>query len=55
VFRAHPAPVGFDPDTVFEGGTTHPEAAVLVLRPWRLRWARAADLATGRAPVVVTL
>jgi hypothetical protein len=52
VFTAHPPPVGFDPETVFPGGTSHPEAAVLVLRPWRLRWARAADLAEGRAPTV---
>lgn len=51
-FRAHPAPVGFDPESMFDGGTAHPEAAVLVLHPWRLRWARAADLAAGRPPAV---
>ena len=55
VFRAHPAPVGFDPDTVFAGGTAHPEAAVLILRPWRLRWAFAADLAAGRQPTIRNL
>jgi hypothetical protein len=55
VFRAHPEPVGFDPETVFEGGTAHPQAAVLELRPWRLRWARAADLAAGRGHVVVRI
>ncbi len=47
-FSRLPSPVGFDPATVFDGGLAHPQASVLVLRPWRLRWARAADLAAGR-------
>lgn len=41
-------PLGFDPATMFPGGLTDPQAAVILLRPWRLRWARAADLAAGR-------
>jgi len=49
VFRAHPPPIGFDPAAMFDGGLGHPQAAVLLLRPWRLRWARAVDLAAGRA------
>jgi hypothetical protein len=49
VFSAHPAPVGFDPAQMFAGGTADPEAAVLLLTPWRLRWGRAADLAQGVA------
>jgi hypothetical protein len=34
---------------VFAGGLDDPDAAILVLRPWRLRWAWAADLAAGRS------
>lgn len=48
VFGEHPAPLGFDPATVFAGGLDSPDAGVLVLRPWRLRWRRVADLAAGR-------
>jgi hypothetical protein len=33
---------------MFAGGTADPQAAVIVLRPWRLRRARATDLAAGR-------
>ncbi len=51
-FSRLPPPVGFDANTVFPGGVTHPHAAVLVLRPWRLRWARAADLTAGRPAAV---
>lgn len=47
VFAAFPPPVGFDPATVFAGGTGSADAGVLVLRPWLLRWARAVDLAAG--------
>ena len=47
-FSAPPPPVGFDPAAMFARGTADPQAAVIVLRPWRLRWARAADLAAGR-------
>jgi hypothetical protein len=51
-FTALPPPVGFDPAAMFPGGTDDPEAAVIVLRPWRLRWARAVDLAAGRTHCV---
>jgi hypothetical protein len=54
VFAALPPPVGFDPATVFGGGTDSPDAGVLLLRPWRLRWARATDLAAGRPATVWT-
>jgi hypothetical protein len=37
---------------VFAGGLADPDAAILVLRPRRLRWARAVDLAAGRAAEV---
>jgi hypothetical protein len=47
VFRAQEPPVGFEPDEMFAGGTASPDAGVIVLRPWRLRWAEAADLAAG--------
>lgn len=50
VFAAPPPPVGFDPASVFAGGLADPAAGVVVLRPWRLRWGRAADLARGEAP-----
>lgn len=48
VFRAPEPPVGFDPDAMFAGGTSSPDAGVVVLHPWRLRWAEAADLVAGR-------
>jgi len=48
VFRRFPPPVGFDPATMFAGRADDPQAAVILLRPWRLRWARAPDLAAGR-------
>lgn len=51
-FSTPPPPVGFDPATVFAGGLDDPQAAIIVLRPWRLRWARAADLAVGRTHTV---
>lgn len=52
VFSAPPPPMGFDPAAMFAGGLTNPEAAILLLRPWRLRWARAVDLANGRPHTV---
>ena len=52
VFSAAPPPLGFDPASVFAGGLADPDAAIIVLRPWRLRWARAVDLAAGRAAEV---
>ena len=54
VFAAFAPPVGFDPASVFPGGTGSADAGVLVLRPWRLRWGRAADLAAGRPQAVWT-
>jgi hypothetical protein len=51
-FSAPPPPVGFDPAAMFPGGTDDPQAAVIMLRPWRLRWARAVDLAAGREHAV---
>jgi len=63
VFRGAPAPpVGFDPAAMFAGGLGSPDAGIVVLRPWRVRWGRAADLAagspqsvwTGRRPLAAT-
>jgi hypothetical protein len=54
VFSDPPAPVGFDPAAMFAGGLGSPDAGVIVLRPWRLRWGRAADLAAGRPHSVWT-
>ena len=48
VFSKHEPPVGFDPAAMFAGGLDDPQAAVILLRPWRLRWALATDLAAGR-------
>ena len=47
VFAEHPPPVGFDPAAMFAGGLDGPDAGIVVLRPWRVRWGRAADLAAG--------
>ena len=47
VFAEHPPPVGFDPSAMFAGGLDGPDAGIVVLRPWRVRWGRAADLAAG--------
>ena len=52
MFSTPPPPVGFDPAAMFPGGADDPQAAVIVLRPWRLRWARAVDLAAGREHAV---
>jgi len=54
VFSSFPPPVGFDPAAMFTGGTGSPDAGVILLRPWRLRWGRAADLAAGRPQSVWT-
>ena len=51
-FSTPPPPLGFDPAAMFPGGPDDPQAAVIVLRPWRLRWARAGDLAAGRGHAV---
>ena len=45
-------PLGFDASAMFAGGLTSPDAGIIVLRPWRLRWGTAADLAAGATPVV---
>ncbi|GAA1847552.1 pyridoxamine 5'-phosphate oxidase family protein [Pseudonocardia ailaonensis] len=52
---AEPAPpLGFDPAAMFAGGLESPDAGIVVLRPWRLRWGLAADLAAGGRPIVWT-
>ena len=48
VFREPAPPVGFEPEAMFAGGLTSPDAGIVVLRPWRVRWGRAVDLAAGR-------
>jgi hypothetical protein len=48
VFGSFDPPVGFDPEAMFAGGLASPDAGIVVLRPWRIRWGRAADLAAGR-------
>jgi hypothetical protein len=52
VFSDHEPPVGFDPEAMFAGGLASPDAGIVMLRPWRVRWGRAADLATGRPHAV---
>ena len=49
---ATPAPAGFDPATIWPGGPHDPGFALVRMRPWRLRFARADELAAGRAPEV---
>lgn len=51
-FRAPDPPLGFDPAAMFAGGLDSPDAGIIVLRPWRLRWATAAELAAGGRPSV---
>ena len=55
VFSAPPPPVGFDPATMFAGGTDDPRAAVIVLRPWRCAgpgpWTSPPDASTRVAAV----
>jgi hypothetical protein len=52
VFSDNAPPLGFDPAGMFPGGLTDPQAAILVLRPWPLRWAFPADLTQGRPHTV---
>ncbi|MCE0768762.1 pyridoxamine 5'-phosphate oxidase family protein [Pseudonocardia kujensis] len=52
LFTEPDPPVGFDPAAMFAGGLASPDAGIVVLRPWRLRWGRAASLATGAKPTV---
>ena len=52
VIAAVPAPAGFDPATIWSGGPDDPGFALVRMRPWRLRFARAGELATGGAPEV---
>lgn len=54
LFSTPPPPLGFDPAAMFAGGLDSPDARIVVLRPWRLRWGRAADLAAGTRPTVWT-
>jgi hypothetical protein len=51
-FSVPPPPAGFDPATIFPDGPGTPGAAVILLRPWRLRWGRATDLAAGQPQLV---
>ena len=53
-FTDHAPPVGFDRAAMFAGGLDSPDAGIVVLRPWRLRWGRAADLAAGTPQSVWT-
>ncbi len=46
-FKAAPAPVGYDPATIWPGGPHGDDFAVLRLDPWRLRVGTAAALAAG--------
>ncbi|WP_433502400.1 pyridoxamine 5'-phosphate oxidase family protein [Pseudonocardia halophobica] len=55
LFTEPDPPVGFDPAAMFAGGLTSPDAGIVVLRPWRLRWGRAEDLAAGARPTVRSL
>lgn len=54
LFARPEPPLGFDPAAMFAGGLESPDAGIVVLRPWRLRWAEASDLAAGGRPVVWT-
>jgi hypothetical protein len=47
VFRAAPAPAGYDPATIWPDGPDDPDAGVIRLDPWRLKVADAATLAAG--------
>jgi general stress protein 26 len=49
---ATPPPAGFDPATIWPGGPDDPGFALVRMRPWLLRFARADALAAGRAPEV---
>jgi hypothetical protein len=42
-----PAPVGYDPATIWPGGPASPDFAVIALEPWRVSAASAAALARG--------
>ena len=42
-----PAPVGYDPATIWPGGPASPDFAVLALQPWRVSATTAAALARG--------
>jgi general stress protein 26 len=50
---AMPAPAGFDPAAIWPGGPCDPGFALVRMRPWLLRFARADALAAGGAPDVV--
>jgi general stress protein 26 len=52
VVAATPAPAGFDPATIWAGGPDDPGFALVRMRPWLLRFARADALAGGGAPEV---
>ena len=47
-----PAPVGYDPATIWPGGPASPDFAVIALEPWRVSAATAAALARGERAAV---
>jgi hypothetical protein len=47
-----PAPVGYDPATIWPDGPAGPEFAVIALEPWRVSAASAAALARGERAAV---
>ena len=47
-----PAPLGWDPSSIFPGGPEDDTAGILRLSPWRLSSRLAPDFAAGRAPLV---
>jgi hypothetical protein len=51
VFRSAPAPVGYDPATIWPEGPHDPDAGVIRLDPWRLKAADAETLAGGGTPL----
>ncbi len=50
LFRTLPAPVGYDPATIWPDGPDSPGSAVLRLDPHRVQVGRAAELARGEGP-----
>jgi hypothetical protein len=47
LFRAAPLPLGHDPAAIWPAGPGGRDAGVLRLDPWRVRAARAAEIAAG--------
>jgi general stress protein 26 len=51
-FLYGPAPVGYDPATIWPDGAGTPSFAALRLHPYRLQGAFAADIAAGQKPLI---